>query len=195
MLFEVQTQRSGQNWITQSNWDNSADALREANNLVGSRRFRGVKVIKSRLDTNNMFRETTIFRHQHGERRRPSKRMPTTQFQDISPELARQTFRVDRRGGTLAWIICLGIATHAALGLLLYNRSGGDGGTATATPDKAVVYELPSVAAEAGAKGGVRATLRLEAKDKATIEKALPNIVNNLSRQIERSGSANLRKR
>ena len=185
MTFEVQTQRSRHHWITQSHWDNSADALREANSLVGTCKFKGVKVIKSLLEADNMFRETTIFRH--GQKDLDLRRYASREPEPAQP--APEPWLSDRRTGIIALIVCIGIVTHAVIGVLM--TSG------PAPVRSGAAYQLPAIEipAEAGRMVEIHPTLHFDADDPRIIDRALPSIVDQLNAKLGAQGARALRRR
>lgn len=199
MTFEVQTQRGKHHWITESHWDNSADALREANSLVGLCKFEGVKVIKSRLEPDNMFRETTIFRHQQADA--AARRF--SPLPKLAPAVESATLRADRRIGIIAVILCIGIATHAVLGVVLSTRPTPAPGPGPWDPrqDATAIYDLPAIATGLAGEDmpkRIRVSLRIEALesgDAQAIDATLPTIIDRLSEQLSDLRTSELRRR
>jgi flagellar basal body-associated protein FliL len=173
--FEVQIFRDGSGWGTESQWDLSGQAMERARAVLATRRYRGVRVVESRLDdATGVFRERTLmtrFRRSTGAKPRPpGPSRPAIRAQSETPALRN------------AAVLCFGILVCAVIGLFVA------GGTSQFAPQAAdagqVTYDLPSITATLQGSGGPRAVrvhVSLELQDQADVagvERSLAQIVN-----------------
>jgi flagellar basal body-associated protein FliL len=175
--FEVHVSRDGSGWSAESQWDRAGQATEHARAMLATQRFRGVRVVESRLDeASGVFRERTLMvRHRRG----PASASKRPAVVPIRPATGTPPERPALRN---AAVLCIGILVCAVVGLFV----AGGPSALIAAPAGAVqvTYDLPSITTTLRGNGTPRAirlhvSLALEDRDDvAGVERSLARIVN-----------------